>query len=219
MAAERTNCVDSTSAGLLTSGRGTGILRRMERTEAELIAAVLKGDAASFEPLVVKYSPRVFAMARRYARRESEVEDIAQVVWLKAFEKLGSFRREAPFEHWLMRLSVRICIDFLRGHQRNRETTFAELTEPEGDWLDRFVVQPDNASENAEAARQLVERVLERLSPAARLIITLLEIEERSIKEISQITGWSGPLVKVRAFRARAEMRRVLSRMTKEKYL
>ena len=54
---------------------------------------------------------------------------------------------------------------------------------------------------------------------ASALIITLLEIEERSIKEIAQITGWSGPLVKVRAFRARAELRRVLSRMTKEKYL
>ena len=204
---------------LLTLGRGVGILRRMERTEAELIAAVLKGDAASFEPLVLKYSPRVFAMARRYARRESEVEDIAQEVWLKAFEKLSSFRGEAPFEHWLMRLSVRICIDFLRGHQRNRETTFSELTEPEVDWLDRFVVQPDGASENAEAARQLVGRVLEQLSLAARLVITLQEIEERSVKEISQLTGWSVPLVKVRAFRARAEMRKVLSRIAKEKYL
>ena len=87
----------------------------MERTEAELIAAVLRGDAASFEPLVQKYSPRVFATARRYARRESEVEDIAQEVWLKAFEKLRSFRGEAPFEHWLMRLTVRTCYDFLRG--------------------------------------------------------------------------------------------------------
>ena len=83
----------------------------MERTEAELIAAVLKGDAASFEPLVEKYSPRIFAMARRYARRESEVEDIVQDIWLKAFEKLSSFRGEAPFEHWLMRLAVRTCYD------------------------------------------------------------------------------------------------------------
>ena len=78
----------------------------MERSEAELIAAVLQGDAASFEPLVQKYSPRVFATARRYARRESEIEDIAQEVWLKAFEKLKSFRGEAPFEHWLMRMTV-----------------------------------------------------------------------------------------------------------------
>ena len=110
----------------------------MERTEAELIAAVLKGDAASFEPLVQKYSPRVFATARRYARRESEVEDIAQEVWLKAFDKLKSFRGEAPFEHWLMRMTVRTCYDFLRGHQRNRESSFSELTEPENDWLERF---------------------------------------------------------------------------------
>jgi len=204
---------------LLTFGRGVGIVRRMERTEAELIAAVLKGDAASFEPLVVKYSPRVFATARRYARRESEVEDIVQEVWLKAFEKLGSFRAEAPFEHWLMRMAVHTCIDFLRGHQRNRETPFAELTEPEEDWLDRFVSQPNAASENAEAARLLVGRLLERLSPAARLVITLLEIEERSMKEVAELTGWSVPMIKVRAFRARAEMRRALSRIAKEKYL
>jgi RNA polymerase sigma-70 factor, ECF subfamily len=191
----------------------------MERTEAEMIAAVLKGDTASFEPLVGKYSPRIFATARRYARRESEVEDIVQQVWLKAFEKLDSFRGEAPFEHWLMRVAIRTCYDSLRAHQRNREKTFSELTEPEEDWLDRFVSQPDAADENAEAARQLVERVLGLLSPSARLVITLQEIEGRSVKEISKLTGWSVPLVKVRAFRARAEMRRVLSRIGRDKYL
>jgi RNA polymerase sigma-70 factor, ECF subfamily len=191
----------------------------MERTEAELIAAVLAGDAVSFEPLVQKYSPRVFATARRYARRESEVEDIAQEVWLKAFDKLGSFRGEAPFEHWLMRLTVRTCYDFLRGHQRNRESAFSDLTEPENNWLERFVTQPEVATENADAARLLVARVLERLSPPARLIITLLEIEDRPVKEIAALTGWSVPLVKVRAFRARAEMRKILARLPKDKYL
>ena len=191
----------------------------MERTEAELIAAVLAGDAESFEPLVQKYSPRVFATARRYARRENEVEDIAQEVWLKAFGRLRSFRGEAPFEHWLMRLTVRTCYDFLRGHRRNRESIFSDLTEPERDWLDRFVAQPEAASENAEAARLLVARVLERLSPPARLIITLLEIEDRSVKEIAELTGWSVPLVKVRAFRARREMRKVLARLPKHQYL
>src|SRR3954465_5973314 len=135
----------------------------METTEAELIAAVLKGDAASFEPLIQKYSPRVFATARRYARRESEVEDIVQEIWLKAFQKLKSFRGEAPFEHWLMRLAVRTCYDFLRSHQRNRETTFSELTENEGDWLDRFIKDSSSADERADAARQLVNRVLEQL--------------------------------------------------------
>jgi RNA polymerase sigma-70 factor, ECF subfamily len=191
----------------------------MERTEAELIAAVLKGDAASFEPLVAKYSPRVFATARRYARRESEIEDIAQEVWLKAFDKLKSFRGEAPFEHWLMRMTVRTCYDFLRGHQRNRESSFSELSEPENDWLERFVAAPESASEHADAAKLLIKRVMEKLSPPARLVITLLEIEDRSVKEIAQLTGWSVPLVKVRAFRARGEMRKILAKMTKDKYL
>jgi len=191
----------------------------MERTEAELIAAVLKGDTTSFEPLIQKYSPRVFATARRYARLEREIEDIAQEVWIKAFQKLGSYRGEAPFEHWLMRLTVRTCYDFLRGHQRNREAAFSELSDSESDWLDRFVTEPDSANEKAEAARLLVERILAQLPPPARLVITLLEIEERSVKEISKLTGWSVPLVKVRAFRARAEMRKIMVRMTKDKYL
>src|SRR5213082_2004181 len=138
----------------------------VEWTDAELIAAVLNGETASFEPLVKKYQPRVFATARRYARRESEVEDIVQEVWLKAYQKLASFRGEAPFEHWLMRLAVRTCYDALRTHQRNRETSFSELTQSETDWLDRFVAEPNQASEGAAAARELVQRLLDQLSPA-----------------------------------------------------
>src|SRR5689334_7899143 len=191
----------------------------MEQSDADLIAAVLKGDTACFEPLVARYSPRIFATARRYARRDSEVEDIVQEVWNKAYQKLSSFRGEAPFEHWLMRLAVRTCYDFLRAHQRNRERTFSELSEPEADWLDSYVSDPASASESAAAARQLVDKVLAELSPPARLIITLLEIEERSVKEISELTGWSVPLVKVRAFRARGEMRKRLAKIAREKYL
>ncbi len=191
----------------------------MESTDSELIAETLKGDSASFEPLVVKYNPRVFATARRYARRENEVEDIVQEVWMKAFQKLSSFRGDAPFEHWLMRLTVHTCYDFLRKHQRNRETIFTEISSEEEDWLERHAADPATAPENAIAARQLVNRALEQLSPAARVVITLLEIEEKSIREISQITGWSQPLVKVRAFRARQEMKKILARMERSKYL
>jgi RNA polymerase sigma-70 factor (ECF subfamily) len=190
-----------------------------ERADADWIAAVLKGDPASFEPLIEKYSPRLFAMARRYARREDEVADMVQEIWIKAYQRLGSFRSEAPFEHWLMRLAVRTCYDFLRSHQRNRESSFAELTEDESDWLDRFASAPESASENADAARQLVGRLLEQLSPDARLVITLLEIEDRTVKEISELTGWSQTLVKVRAFRARAQMKRLVARMAQDKYL
>jgi RNA polymerase sigma-70 factor, ECF subfamily len=190
-----------------------------ELSDAELITAVLRGDVASFEPLVQKYQPRVFATARRYARKESEVEDIVQEVFIKAFQKLSTYRSEAPFEHWLMRLTVRTCYDFLRSHQRNKETAFTDISQQDVDWLDRFVAEPGKDEQAAQAARQLVEALLAQLSPAARLVLTLLEIEERSVKEIAQLTGWSVPLVKVRAFRARAEMRKCLERMAREKYL
>lgn len=191
----------------------------MDADDAALIASVRQGDVASFEGLVRKYQAKVFGTARRYARRESEVEDIVQEVFLKAFQKLASFRGEAPFEHWLMRLTVRTCFDFLRQHRRNRETAFTDLTDPEDDWLSRFASAPESAREDAEAARALVQRLLDRLSPPSRLVITLLELEDRSVKEIAALTGWSIPLVKVRAFRARAEMRRLLNRLARDKYL
>ena len=191
----------------------------MEPSDTELIAAVRKGDVAQFEPLIARYQPRVFATARRYARREDEVQDIVQEVFIKAFQKLNTFRAEAPFEHWLMRMTVRTCYDFLRAHQRNREMNVTDLSDPEVDWLERYAASPEDNSKNTDAARALVERVMAQLSPEARLIITLLEIEDRSVKEISQLTGWSVPLVKVRAFRARAQMKKILQTLTHGKYL
>jgi RNA polymerase sigma-70 factor (ECF subfamily) len=192
----------------------------MELPDAELIKAVLAGDTASFEPLVAKYQPRVFATARRYARRESEVEDIVQEVFLKAFSKLNTFRGESPFEHWLMRLTVRTCYDFLREHQRNREQAFAEITDEESQWLERIASGIDPEKEHSvAAARVLVQKLLEQLSPESRLIIQLLEIEEKSLKEIAELTGWSIAMIKVRAFRARAAMRKTLERMGKDQYL
>ncbi len=221
MSVSRTPEPSLTAAMAFAFGAETtsAIVPPMERTEAELIAAAVNGDPASFEPLMQKYSPRVFATARRYARLEREVEDIVQEVWIKAFQKLGSFRGDAPFEHWLMRLAVRTCYDFLRAHQRNREAAFSEISDEEDDWLERFAAAPEQASETASAARQLVARVLDQMSPAGKLIITLLEIEDRSVKEIAELTGWSVPLVKVRAFRARAEMKKILARITRDKYL
>lgn len=190
-----------------------------DASDSELIAAVTNGDCEAFEPLVARYQSRVFATARRYARRESEVEDIVQEVFIKAYQKIGSFRGEAPFEHWLMKLTVRTCYDFLRSHQRNRETIVSELADSESKWLENMAIQPADETEQTEAAKQLLDRMLSQLSPAARMVITLLEIEERSVKEIAALTGWSVPLVKVRAFRARAEMRKILSHIAKDKYL
>jgi len=193
----------------------------MEPTDAELIKTVLAGDTSSFEVLITRYQPRIFGTARKYARRESEIEDIVQEVFLKAFTKLNTFRGDSPFEHWLMRLAVRTCYDFLREHQRNREQTLSEITDEESRWLERVSSSDDPVtdSQSATAARLVIHKLLEHLSPESRLIIQLLEIEEKSLKEIAQLTGWSVPMIKVRAFRARAAMRKTLERLDKDRYL
>lgn len=189
------------------------------RPDAELVRAVLAGEREAFAPLVIRHQPRLFALARRYARREDEVADIVQEALLKAFQRLGSYRAEAPFEHWLMRIATRTCFDFLRSHRRRREDAFTDLSPEEEDWLERFKADPEDADERAAAARALVQRLLENLPPDARLVITLLELEDRSVKEIAALTGWSVPLVKVRAFRARAAMRKALQRLKTERFL
>ena len=191
----------------------------VELSDAEVIEAVLSGNTSSFETLIRKYQPRVFATARRYARRESEVEDIVQDVFLKAFQKLSTFRAQAPFEHWLMRLTVRTCYDSLRAHRRRPEVCFSDYSEPEVDWLQQLASQDDPFPGDAAMAREVVQRVFEKLSPRARLVLTLLELEDRSVKEIAALTGWSVSLVKVQAFRARAEMRKCVEKMLRRSQL
>ena len=189
-----------------------------EPTDKELIAEVLSGQMASFEPLVVKYQPRVFAIARRYARRENEVEDIVQTVFLKAFSKLSSYKGTAPFEHWLMRTATYTCYDFLRKHQRNREWNATDLSDEENDWFENLG-EESHAHTNQEAARALVDKLLDELKPEDRHIITLLELERKSIREIADLTGLSESNVKVKAHRAREKMRKSVDRLNPEKYL
>lgn len=192
--------------------------RAMEPNEKELIAEVLAGHADSFEPLVVQHQSRVFALARRYARREDEVEDIVQTVFIKAFNKLESFRGDAPFEHWLMRMATFTCYDFLRKHQRNREWNASDLSDEENDWLENVGGESDDPTDR-NAAKALVGKLLDGLKPDEKHIIILLEIEGKSVKEIAKITDFSESNVKVKAHRAREKMRKLLGNFTTEKYL
>jgi len=189
-----------------------------EPNDKDLIAEVLEGSAESFEPLVVKYQTRIFALARRYARREDEVEDIVQTVFLKAYSKLSSYRGDAPFEHWLMRTATYTCYDFLRKHQRNREWNASDLSEEENDWFEN-IGEESTAETNREAASTLVHKLLEGLKPEDRHIITLLELEHQTVKEIAELTGLSESNVKVKAHRAREKMRSALARIAPEKYV
>lgn len=187
--------------------------------DAVVVAAVRAGETERFEELVRRHSPRLFAVVRKYARREDEVADLVQDVFLKAYRRLNLWRGEAPFGHWLMRMAVNTCYDYLRAERRHPVELLSQISEDEQAWLDRHAAAPETTSPDADGARTLVQKILSQLSPASRLVIQLLEIEERSLKEISAMTGWSVVLVKVRAFRARAEMRKLVQRIDVRKYL
>lgn len=133
-----------------------------------------------------------------------------QDVFLKLLQKLNSYveREGIPFEHWVSRLTVRTCLDALRAEKSRPEWRMADLSEGETEWLDYLLNrQAEQPSEYALDAKAVVTRLLALLSPPDRLVLTLLDLEERSTQEIAQMTGWTRPMVKMRAMRARHKLR------------
>ena len=191
------------------------------RTDEELVRIVVDGDVDCFEELIIRYQPRVFGIARKYFRNESDAEDVVQTIFTKTFKKLSSYKGTAPFEHWFMRLSVNTCYDALRRRRNRPEHTISDMLFDDESWQARLGNIPDaNDREGLEEARELVYTVLDQISDRARIVLTLQELEGRSIREITEITGWSESLVKVQAFRARKEMRASVERfLMKEKRL
>lgn len=175
-----------------------------EPSDEELVAATLRGDEGAFTDLIARHKRRVFGTAARFARDAHQLDDIAQEVFVRAFRNLGKFRHAAPFEHWLARITVSACYDFLRKERRQR----AQLS------LDEFPIDladvRADAALSAGRAREILEWALTHLEPEERLIITLSEIEEQSVRDIAALTGWSEAKVKVRAFRARQSLKKVL---------
>ncbi|NQU11111.1 sigma-70 family RNA polymerase sigma factor [bacterium] len=175
-----------------------------EPTDERLVASARAGDHEAFAALVRRHKSRVLATAARFARNDHELDDLAQQVFVKTYRRLDTFRGEAPFSHWLARVTVRTCYDHLRARYRDRGLV------PLGDGGHD---PPDLAADRewqATEARDLLAFALARLAPADRLVITLLELEERSVREIASLTGWTPINVKVRAYRARRALKRIL---------
>jgi RNA polymerase sigma-70 factor (ECF subfamily) len=175
-----------------------------EPRDEELVSATLVGDDEAFAELVRRHKGRIFAMAGRFARDRHQLEDICQEAFVRAFRKLGQFRGDAPFAHWLARISVSACYDFLRKERRVREQLSLDGSE-----LQLRDVSVDSAVA-AGRARELLAFAMSKLAPDEQLIITLAELEERPMREIAELTGWSESNVKVRAFRARQSLKRFL---------
>ena len=174
--------------------------------DEQLVDATLAGDDHAFAELAGRHKGRVFGVAARFARDAAELEDICQDVFVQAYFKLRQYRRDSPFEHWLLRITTHKCYDYLR--KRRRSGTLLSVDE----MLESG--QEPSAAETAPPHPDLerLHAALAQLSPKERLVLTLLELEERSVHEIADFTGWSTSNVKVRAFRARAALRNLMEK-------
>ena len=163
-------------------------------SEAGLVAASRRGDEQAFGALVRRHQNHVFRLLGRFFRRPEEVEDVAQETFLRAWSKLGTYRAEAPFEHWLTRVALRCSYDRLRQTRTQVVPLVVDLPGPHHD----------------PTARLEVQRLLAGLPAAERMILLLLDGEGWSVAEIATRLGWTRVNVRVRAHRARKKLRRVL---------
>jgi len=185
-----------------------------ELTDDELVAAARDGDESAFTRLFNRHRRLVSRLGYRFFPRRDQVEEIIQESFIKAYFALDDYQggNEKSFVSWLARIAVRTCYDELRRMQRRGESSIGDLSEEEAAYLHESL-RDLSASGNVEGAaisRDLANKLLARLRPDDRLILALLKLEELSIAEISNLTGWTTAKVKMRSHRAQHGLRRVL---------
>ncbi|MGH7907792.1 MAG: RNA polymerase sigma factor [Candidatus Binataceae bacterium] len=181
-------------------------------TDEDLVVLVRSGQTAAFAELASRHRRRIEHLCRRFFADMELVRDITQESFLRAFAGLGGYRAEMPFGGWLRTIAVNACYDELRRRRRRPEELVADFTPFELDWVTTVnQASPEDLAEAAEERRDahaLAHRLLDTLRPEDRLVLTLKESEEMSVREIAQIMGWSETKVKIRAFRARKALRK-----------
>ena len=150
-------------------------------SDEALVAATLGGDDGAFSELVSRHKGKILGMASRFARNHHDLDDLGQDIFLRAYRNLEKFRAVAPFEHWLSRLAIRVCYDFLRKHRRDPMAL--------EDW--DGAAPADRSGETAE----LVHAAMRKLNPEERLVITLLELEDKNAVIRAQLPTAFGILI------------------------
>jgi RNA polymerase sigma-70 factor, ECF subfamily len=174
-------------------------------------------DQAAARELVEHLYPLVIRIVRSHLPRRVAEEDLAQDIFLKMFTRLGQYKGAVAFTHWVSRIAVTTCIDQLRAQKRRPEFRWADLSEKEAEVLDSVLTSEGQVAVNdGLAARELVYKLLGQLKPEDRLVLQLLDLEQHSVAEISQMTGWNSSLVKVRAFRARGKLKKLFEELQRK---
>ncbi len=184
--------------------------------DRELVRAAQRGDKGAFEELVYRHQNRVFAVARGILKRQEDVEDISQQVFVKAYFALKKFDQRSAFTTWLYKITVNECWDLLRKRKVRPLVYEADFSEEQTRRYQATKERSDDAPDLVDRldARDRVERLLGFLDERDRGMLVLKEVEGFAIDEIAEIFDLNTNTVKVRLFRAR---QRILSQLKKTK--
>lgn len=173
-----------------------------DESDHDLVARAKSGDNTAFDCLMVRHYPLIAGHMRRYTASSHIIEELSQTVFVKAFLNLGSYRAIAPFGNWLRVIASRVGYDYWRQEKKRRAVTFHADMDV---FRDQAVVD-SRASEDFDR----VEQVINRLEYADRQVLYMLHVDEMSIADIADAMGWNHSMTKMRAFRARNKLRKIL---------
>jgi RNA polymerase sigma-70 factor (ECF subfamily) len=180
---------------------------------------VRQRDQTAARELVEHLHPLVIRIVRSHLPRRVAEEDLSQEIFMKMFTRIAQYQGAVPFPHWVSRIAVTTCIDHLRAQKRRPEFRWADLSENEAEVLDAVMTnENDVAANDSFAAHELVHKLLDQLKPDDRMVIQLLDLEQKTIAEICDLTGWNTSLVKVRAFRARRKLRKLFEELKRKEH-
>lgn len=182
----------------------------------ECLLRVRARDDDAERALVARLYPLVIRVVRAHLPAGADPRDLVQDVFLRVFERLDQYRGEAPLEHWVSRVAVSTCLNRLRSARRRPSIAWSDLSEAERGTLEALVAREDGGGCEPEALG-LLERLLGHLEPSERMLITLLELEERTVAEVALMTGWNRGVVRIRAFRARRKLRRLCEALERKR--
>jgi RNA polymerase sigma-70 factor (ECF subfamily) len=181
--------------------------------DRDIVQRVLAGEVEAFAPLMERYQNYVLAIVHRHVPPD-QVEELSQEVFIKAFQSLAGWRRAGHFRAWLSVIAVRTCYDYWRKHYRSREVPMSALSDAHREWLDRVLTDASETSwqemTRRREAREILDWALDQLSAADRMVLELVHLEGQSVKAAARQLGWTVANVKVRAFRARRKINKLL---------
>lgn len=165
-------------------------------------------DESAARELVEHLHPVVIKIVRSHLPRRQDEEDVMQDIFMKLFANLGQYHGAVPITHWVSKIALNHCFNLLRAQRSRPEWRMADLSEEHAEVLETIATNPDRDPHPAEAmgAREVVAKLMERLKPRERMLIQLLELEDRTINEVRQLTGWSSVTVRVGVHRARKKL-------------